>query len=180
MSFRIVVPTTLFTIYLLYLIFFSILPKILANPSNQQCVYPDTRHYEIKGREKRGKGCGRNAFQDFLHCVSHKTHIHYSKYKIIFISKPLKYVTITILSIKHIEITNIEKSNSHLTGKSLSEALIFASTNPQYDERLFIELQDQYMKIASLEDVVYINCSECQNKKQIVYTTCSELKIFKN
>ena len=26
------------------------------------------------------------------------------------------------------------------TGKSLSEALIFASTNPQYDNRLFIEL----------------------------------------
>ena len=33
------------------------------------------------------------------------------------------------------------------TGKSLSEALIFASTNPQYDNRLFIELQVQYMKI---------------------------------
>ena len=29
------------------------------------------------------------------------------------------------------------------TGKSLSEALIFASTNPQYDDRLFIELQVQ-------------------------------------
>ena len=26
------------------------------------------------------------------------------------------------------------------TGKFLSEALIFASTNPQYDDRLFIEL----------------------------------------
>ena len=31
------------------------------------------------------------------------------------------------------------------TGKSLSEALIFASTNPQ----LFIELRVQYMKITS-------------------------------
>ena len=29
----------------------------------------------------------------------------------------------------------------------LSEALIFASTNTQYDDRLFIELQVQYMKI---------------------------------
>ena len=29
----------------------------------------------------------------------------------------------------------------HGTGKSLSEALIFASTNPQYDDKLFIELQ---------------------------------------
>ena len=35
------------------------------------------------------------------------------------------------------------------TGKSLSEALIFASINPQYDDRLFIELQVQYMKIPS-------------------------------
>jgi hypothetical protein len=35
------------------------------------------------------------------------------------------------------------------TGKSLSEALIFASTNPQYDDRLYIELQVQYMKIPS-------------------------------
>ena len=37
-----------------------------------------------------------------------------------------------------------------------------------------------YMKIASSEHVVYINCSECQNKnkKQFVYTTCSELAIF--
>ena len=35
------------------------------------------------------------------------------------------------------------------TGKSLSEAPIFASTNPQYDNRLFIELQVQYMKIQS-------------------------------
>ena len=36
-----------------------------------------------------------------------------------------------------------------LTGKSLSEAPIFASTDPKYDDRLFIELQVQYMKIPS-------------------------------
>ena len=35
------------------------------------------------------------------------------------------------------------------TGKSLSEALIFSSTNPQYDDRLFIQLQVQYIKIPS-------------------------------
>ena len=29
----------------------------------------------------------------------------------------------------------------NITGKSLSEAPIFASTNPQYDNKLFIELQ---------------------------------------
>jgi hypothetical protein len=44
------------------------------------------------------------------------------------------------------------------TGKSFSESLILASTNPQYDDRLFIELQVQYMKIASSEHVVYTNC----------------------
>ena len=64
------------------------------------------------------------------------------------------------------------------TGKSISEALILASTNPQYDRRLYIPLnyvQVQYMKIASSEHVVYMNCSECKNKKkQIVYTTCSQ------
>ena len=64
------------------------------------------------------------------------------------------------------------------TGKSFSEALILASTNPQYDKRLFIELQVQYMKIPSSEHVVYINCSECQNQKKFVYTTCSELVVF--
>ena len=44
------------------------------------------------------------------------------------------------------------------TGKSLSEALIFASTNPQYDDILFIELQVQYKKNTSAEHVVYTNC----------------------
>ena len=53
--------------------------------------------------------------------------------------------------------------------KSFSEALILASLNPQYDKRLFIELQVRYMKIASSEHVVYINCSECQNKNNFVH-----------
>ena len=38
-------------------------------------------------------------------------------------------------------------SDDFYTGKSLSEALIFGSTMPQYNDRLFIELQIQYMKI---------------------------------
>ena len=46
-------------------------------------------------------------------------------------------------------------------GKSLSEALIFASTNPQHDDRLFIELQVQYKKTTSSVHVLYTNCSEC-------------------
>ena len=48
--------------------------------------------------------------------------------------------------------THIKRANWTLpscTGKSLSEALIFESTNPQYDDRLFIELKIEYMKISS-------------------------------
>ena len=44
------------------------------------------------------------------------------------------------------------------TGKSLLEALILASTNPQYDKRLSIDLPVQYMKTTSSEHVVYIHC----------------------
>ena len=45
-----------------------------------------------------------------------------------------------------------------VTGKSLSEAFILTSTNPKYDDRLFIELPVQYMKITSSKHVVYTTC----------------------
>ena len=66
------------------------------------------------------------------------------------------------------------------TGKSFSEALILASTNPQYDKRLVIDLPVQYMKTSSSEHVVYMNCFECQNKKTPICVhnmllACSEL-----
>ena len=57
---------------------------------------------------------------------------------------------------------------SLVTGKSFSEALIFASPNPQYEKRLFIELRVQYMKTTSSEHIVYINCSECQYKNKTI------------
>ena len=37
------------------------------------------------------------------------------------------------------------------TGKSFSEAFILTLTNPQYDNRLFIDLPVQYMKTTSSE-----------------------------
>ena len=46
-----------------------------------------------------------------------------------------------------------EKLSNEVTGKSFSEALILASTDSQYDKRMFIELQVQYMKIAFSEHV---------------------------
>ena len=45
-------------------------------------------------------------------------------------------------------------------GKSLSEALIFASTNPQYNNRLFIFHEKCKPRITA-EHVVYTNCCFC-------------------
>ena len=52
---------------------------------------------------------------------------------------------------------SLENSNFLLsTGKFLSEELILASANPQYDKRLFFELRVQYMKTTSSEQLVYL------------------------
>ena len=47
------------------------------------------------------------------------------------------------------DISQAERKTIVATGKPLSEALIYASTKPKYDNRLFIELQVQYMRILS-------------------------------
>ena len=49
------------------------------------------------------------------------------------------------------------------TGKSLSEALIFASTNPQYDSRLFIVHENFKLRLPAEHVVnnVYTNCCFC-------------------
>ena len=62
----------------------------------------------------------------------------------------------------------------------MSEALILELDNPQYDDRLFIDLQLLTQKNTNSERVVYKNCFECQNKnkKKILYTKCSELVFF--
>ena len=74
-------------------------------------------------------------------------------------------------------------SGDAATGKSLSEALIFASPNPQYDARLFIALQVQYMKIPSSN----LGRTFCVQKLFLTFRTifvhnmfspCSELGIF--
>ena len=53
----------------------------------------------------------------------------------------------TVRRLKQIKCCNV--FSYVLKGKSLSEVPVFASTNPQYDDGLFIELQVQYMKIPS-------------------------------
>ena len=55
-----------------------------------------------------------------------------------------------------------EDSEISVAGKSFSEALILASTNPQYDKKLFIDLLVQYMKTTSSEQVVSF-CFDIQN-----------------
>ena len=76
----------------------------------------------------------------------------------------------------------VNYSYKRSTGKYFSQALILASTNPQYGKRLFIELQVQYMKIVSSkhgENMERTCCIECQNKtKKCVYnmlTPCRAL-----
>ena len=60
------------------------------------------------------------------------------------------------------------------TDKSLSEALIFASTNPQYDDRLFIVHENCKLRIPA-EHVVYTNCCFVLflHAEQFWYSTCS-------
>ena len=62
-------------------------------------------------------------------------------------------------------------------GKFLSEALIFASTNPKYDGRLIIELQVQYMKIPSSEHGENKGRT-CKQHVHNMFSSCSELGIF--
>ena len=71
------------------------------------------------------------------------------------------------------------------TGKSVSEALILESVNPQYDDRLFIDLQLQYKKNKSAEHDVYKNrflfCFGLQNNVCThhvlnLYFSCTEFR----
>ena len=59
---------------------------------------------------------------------------------------------------------------SLVTGKSLSEAFIFASTNPQYDDRLFIGNTWKFQAQTRGEHVEYRNCF--WHLEQFLYTTC--------
>ena len=66
------------------------------------------------------------------------------------------------------------------TGKSVSEveALILESVNPQYDDRLFIDLQLLTQKNTNSEHVVYKNCFECQNKNKTIFCTQHVLNLY--
>ena len=53
----------------------------------------------------------------------------------------------------HENVKQISVTLDKVTGKSFSEAPILASTNQQYDKRLFIESPVQHMKTTSAEHV---------------------------
>ena len=71
-----------------------------------------------------------------------------------------------------IENLNYEWINS----TKANTALILESGNPQYDERLFIQLQEKYKFRAYCVQIFF----ECQikTKKQFLDTLCSELVFF--
>ena len=78
-------------------------------------------------------------------------------WQIISTNQSLKICPILLEMSLVVKIAKIE-SCQVVTGKSLLEALILASTNPQHDKRMFIDLPVQCMKTTSSERVVYINC----------------------
>ena len=65
-----------------------------------------------------------------------------------------------------------------ITGKSLSEALFFASTNPQFDDILCIELQVQYVTILSSEHGENILCTEIVLNVKTNFCTQYVLPLF--
>ena len=64
------------------------------------------------------------------------------------------------------------------TGKSFSEALILASTHPQYDKRLFIDLPVLTRKLQAQNMLCTYIVFLFLHSKQCMYTTCSELVVF--
>ena len=75
-------------------------------------------------------------------------HIKWQLIKDLFHFNVAFYATFMLmLTIMTLLLGNMSQCDN--TGKSLSEALIFVSTKPQYDKELFIELKVQNMKIPS-------------------------------
>ena len=62
------------------------------------------------------------------------------------------------------------------TGKSVSEALILESGNPQYDDRLFIDLQVLYKKNTNSEHVVYKHLSSPSADSKFVLNVKTKTK----
>ena len=89
-----------------------------------------------------------------------------------------KYQKSRLLRKKADQVATYYLSNPHFlpdlpvscTGKSFSEVLISASTNPQYDKRLSSELLVQYMKIPSSEQT---KNNLCAQHVLLMFSSCS-------
>ena len=62
------------------------------------------------------------------------------------------------------------ETSSTSTGKSLSEALIFASNNPQYDNRLFIVHENCKLRTCCVDKLLFLFVF--WHSGQFWYTTC--------
>ena len=67
-----------------------------------------------------------------------------------------------------------QKTQYLVTGKSLSEAFIFPSTNPQYDKILFIDLPVQYMKTTSAEHGENMLCAQIVMNVETKNNLCAQ------
>ena len=83
---------------------------------------------------------------------------------------------ITYLMVNDIHLLQVNLCQNHLFLHQLTHNMTTdCSLNYKFSTW---KLQAQNLGRTRVEHVVYISCSECQNKKQFVYTTCSELGIF--
>ena len=67
-----------------------------------------------------------------------------------------KSISVLILraKVRHPNKKGLGRAKGVGTGKSLSKELILASTNPQHDKRLFIELRVHYMKTIQAQNML--------------------------
>ena len=86
-------------------------------------------------------------------------------------------------NVKICDVFRHQSGLSWFTGKSFLEALILASVNPQYDNRLFIELQVQYEKNTCCVQKIVLNVKTrtknnfCAQHVLNLYFSCTELVI---
>ena len=101
--------------------------------------------------------------------------------KVFLTNTTLKPITIRIANIETIEGDAILGNFfffMYCTGKSLSEALIFASTNPQYDNKLFIEFTSSIHENSKLKPGENILCTEIVSDIQNNFCTQHVLPMF--
>ena len=68
-------------------------------------------------------------------------------------------------------------NEKYVLGKSFSEALVFASTNPKYDKRLFLDLPVQYMKLQAELDLgnEIVNCATKKDSRSQYFQLRNEV-----